>query len=125
MVAMKIASTIALFVIATCAHAQVHAQPKPANQITKQDMQVAMEREMHTMDAAAVATCSALHPGLASSIDKRWRDNLAALSPELAEYRKSPAFAKALANAQQEQLHEARKPENQKTLDAMCKGMAE
>ncbi|CAN7506817.1 hypothetical protein [Acidovorax sp. LjRoot117] len=111
---MKLAAVITtLSLAATCAHAQ-----------SKQDFQAALDREMHVIDAATVATCRALHPDLAQDIDKNWRQNLAALSADLTEYRKTDAFAKAKAKYEQEQTLEARKPANQKVFQGTCKAMA-
>ena len=120
---MKIASFIAFAAVAFSV--PVLAQPKPANQISQKDMQAAMERQMHVTDAATVANCSSLHPDLAKKIDKNWQTNLASLPPQLAEYRKSPAFASAVADARRDQMEEARTPEGRKSMAALCKAMAE
>lgn len=113
-------AALSLSVAATFAQ----AQPKPANQITRQDIQAAMDRELHVIDASTVALCSAQHPELAKDIGKLWQENLASLSPDLIAYRKTDAFAKAAAKHQQEQAAEAKKPENQTALHALCKSMA-
>lgn len=118
--AAPIALSLSLLIAPSCAQ----AQPKPANQITRQDMQVAMDRELHAIDASTVALCSALHPELAKAIDTQWQQNLASLSPDLVAYRKTDAFAKAVAKHQQEQAAEAKKPDTAKTLQALCKSMA-
>ncbi len=123
---MKIAPFIAFAAVAAVAFSvPVLAQPKPANQITQKDMQAAMERQMHVTDAATVANCASLHPDLARKIDKNWQANLASLPPQVTEYSKSPAFASAVADARRDQMQEARKPEGQKSMAALCKAMAE
>lgn len=124
---MKLAALAALAALSlslSIAATGAQAQPKPANQISRQDIQAAMDRELHVIDASTVVLCSARHPALAKDIDKLWQQNLASLSPDLIAYRKTDAFAKAMATYQQEQAAEARKPENQKTLQALCRSMA-
>lgn len=102
-----------------------HAQQKPANQLTKQDFQLAMEKHSHVVDAAMVETCSAEFPLLAKKIDVTWNSALAALSAEIVEYRKTPQFSKALTDLKKEQRVEAKKPENKETLNAMCTALAQ
>lgn len=117
---MKLVALITL----SLAFSAAHAQPQREDQTNQQNIQRAMDREMHVIDSAAVATCSALYPDLAPEIDKQWRKNLAALPPDLIAYRKTDAFAKASATYQQEQTLEASKPANQKAFQATCKAMA-
>ncbi len=102
-----------------------HAQPKPANQLTKQDFQLALDQQLHVSDAAMVETCSAQFPLLAKKINITWNAALTALPPEIVAYRKTAQFSKALDDLKKEQRIEAKKPENKETLNAICTGLAQ
>ena len=118
-------AALAAFCLAGLAATSAWAQKVPANQITKEQLQQAAEREMTAAVAGLLQSCKKRRPDIGPALDAVWAAEAATASPAMQAYLKTPEFTKAAATYQKEQLAQAATAEGGRQLDELCAAMAE
>jgi hypothetical protein len=85
---------------------------------------LAFNQDSHAVDSAMVETCSTQFPELAKPMASNWNERLKGLPPELAQYRRTPGFKKAVHQYRQEQAALAKTTEGKQALRDLCNAMA-